>query len=356
MTDSAAQHDLLALRVIDANLNRAREALRVMEDFARFALDDAILSKSAKQLRHDLQAALPATLSAALPAARGIRDDVGRDISTDSEQRRNDVHAVVIASAKRLSEALRSLEEYGKTMDAAAAGRFEALRYRGYELEQALALRTSPGAARMRDTRLYVIVTEALCRHNWFETAKATLAGGADCLQLREKSLPDAELLQRATRLAALCRQHGKIFIVNDRPDIARLSHADGVHVGQDDVSVSQARQIVGADAIVGISTHNDAQIREAIAATPSYIAVGPMFDTSTKPQDHLAGPDTLALARSLTSLPLVAIGGIAAHNAASLQAVADCCLCACSAIVGAEDVRAATRRFLAQPHGIVET
>jgi thiamine-phosphate pyrophosphorylase len=196
---------------------------------------------------------------------------------------------------------------------------------------------------RLRNARLYILITESLCRFGWFETAAEVLAGGADVLQLREKALPDRELLRRARRLAALCREYDAVCIINDRPDIALLCGADGVHLGQDDVTVAQARRIVPAEAILGISTHTLEQAKEAVAAAPDYLAVGPMFATSTKPQDHIAGPETLAAVQRQCSLPLVAIGGIDQTNAPTVLAAAPCCLCVCRAVVSHPDPRAAT-------------
>lgn len=334
-----------ALRILDANLNRAREALRVMEEFARFVLDDATMTTEIKQARHDLAAAIPAAVDADAIRRREIETDVGREICTPSEYARADARGVAIAAGKRLSEALRVIEEYGKTIDPAFAARVERIRYRGYELERRLAI-TATARDRFGHVRLYVLITEALCRRDWFETARAAIDGGADCLQLREKNLADRGLLVRAKRLASLCRERGVLFIMNDRPDIAALANADGVHLGQDDLPVSAARRILPASAIVGVSTHTVEQVRDAIAQAPDYIAVGPMFPSSTKPQDHIAGPETLAAARSLTGLPLAAIGAIDANNAAQVLAAAPCALCVSSAVLADSDPRAVCRQL----------
>ncbi|UCF34926.1 MAG: thiamine phosphate synthase [Phycisphaerales bacterium] len=332
-------------RIIDANLNRAREALRVMEDFARFALDDATLSQAIKDLRHALAAAIPDSLVDRLLPSRDIVHDAGRDIQTEREYRRASTGDVALAAGKRLSEALRAIEEYGKIVDATFGASVETLRYRGYELEQRLGLHVQ-ARQRFGHCRLYVLISEALCAGDWFEAAQAALRGGADCLQLREKDLPDRELLARTERLVKLCHDHDALFIMNDRPDLALLCHADGVHVGQDDLPVEQARRIAGADLIIGVSTHTKAQLAEAIEAAPDYVAVGPMFDSPTKPQDHIAGPSTLAYARSITGLPLVAIGGINESNVGDVCSAGLCCIGVCSAVIGHADIEAAARRL----------
>ena len=377
-------------RILDANFNRSREALRVMEEFARFVLDDSSLTQALKSARHDLTAALWRIRSAAntdsptitapegprnvatggaqrnpwitdsgnVPAPvgaeetnlvlhRDIVNDVGATITTLTEaQRRNEIE-VLSAACKRLTESLRALEEYGKILDPTFATTVEQLRYRGYELERRL-FATLRAREKFATVRVYVLITESLCSGDWFKTALAALSGGADCIQLREKNLPDRELLERAKRLAQLCRDMEKIFIVNDRPDIAVAANAHGVHLGQDDLPVAAARRILPARMIVGLSTHTIEQVDEAIALAPDYIAIGPMFDSSTKSQPHIAGPALLAEARIRTALPLTAIGGIEQENIPTVLAAAPACICVCRAIIAQPDPAAAAKRLRA--------
>lgn len=340
-------------RVLDANFNRAREGLRVMEDYARFVLDDGALTADLKEARHELAACLRRLEGArrdpegmrALVEARDIVGDVGAELTTPAESRRESAESVATAAGKRVSEALRSLEEFGKTVDADFAAGIEKLRYRGYELERRIALAVR-AKERFGAVKLYVLLTASLCRHDWMATAAAVLRGGADAIQLREKALPDAELLARAAKLAMLCRERGAMLIINDRPDVAVACGADGVHVGQEDLPVAAVRHVVPARFVVGVSTHTSAQVREAAAQAPDYIAVGPMFDSPTKPQPHVAGPATLGEARRITSVPLVAIGGITRANAESVLATAPVCLCVCQDIIAQDEPEARTRAF----------
>ena len=329
-----------ASRIIDANSNRAREALRVMEEYARFVLDDAALTEATKALRHELADTVKG-FSHDLTASRDTAGDVGTGITSPAEAQRADARDVVTAAAKRLTEALRAIEEYGKTLHAESAAAMEQLRYRAYELEKRFDRRLRPAGA-WDAVRLYVLITESLCSNDWLATASAALDGGADCLQLREKGLDDAELLDRARKLADLCHQRGALCIVNNRPDIAVLSSADGVHLGQDDLPVSAARRIVGPDRIIGRSTHTMEQASAALTQSPDYIAVGPMFESGTKPQSHVAGPATFAEVRRLTSLPLVAIGGIDGDNLDALLAVGCRCICVCHSVIAQSDPRQA--------------
>ena len=334
------------LRILDANFNRAREALRVIEDYARFVLNDAALTAETKALRHELAAAVREHLpDREMLRARDTPGDVGTALTTASEQMRGSARDAVAAATKRLAEALRVLEEYGKTASPVFAAGVEALRYRSYTLETRVLLR-GERHTRMRDARLYVLITENLCHGDWLETVRQTAEAGADCIQLREKDLPDGELLRRAQAVAAVCRETDTLFLVNDRPDVARLAGADGVHLGPDDLPVAAARRIVGQELLIGLSTHTTAQVDDALRQAPDYVAVGPMFESTTKPQDHIAGPELLRYAAERAELPLVCIGGINETNAAQLREIGRPCLAVCSAIIAHPDPAAAVHRL----------
>jgi thiamine-phosphate pyrophosphorylase len=334
------------LRIVDVNLNRAREALRVIEDYARFALDDADAATAVKRCRHRLQEIATGFGTRELLGARDIVSDVGRDAKTTAELQRQTPESVVQAAFGRLAEAARSLGEYGKLSAPQAAAAAESLRYAGYELEQRIVLR---GGLRtqFRAVRLYVLLTASLCRGDWLKTADAAMDGGAGCLQLREPQLPDAELLARARKLRELTLRRGVLLAVNNRPDIARLARADIVHVGQDDLTVPEARRIAGAAVLVGKSTHTPEQFEAALAEEPDYVAVGPMFQSGTKPQEHIAGPQTLGQAARRTELPLVAIGGLTAENLSDSVAAGASCVAVCAAVIQAVDPQCAARAIV---------
>lgn len=333
-------------RIIDANLNRSREALRVMEEYARFALNDPAGCEAIKRLRHELAAVTQGFALDELLAARNTMGDVGTQISTESESARGDARSVFVAAAKRLPEALRAIEEYGKTANRALARQVEAIRYRAYDVEQRILMR-GERSARFARVRLYVIITASLCRGDWLSCARAAIRGGAGCLQLREKGMDDGELLKRARLLVELCRDSGVLSIINDRPDLAVLADADGVHVGQTDLALNEARRIVGPDRLIGISTHTTEQLNAALVSEPDYVAVGPMFDSRTKPQSHVPGPSLLTEAVGRTRLPVVPIGGITADHLGAIAAAGGQCVCVCSAVIGAEDVEQAARSLM---------
>jgi thiamine-phosphate pyrophosphorylase len=206
------------------------------------------------------------------------------------------------------------LEEFGKLFASEFGREFETLRYQAYTLERALFI-----GARSKEwlssSRLYVLLTGSQCQAALDWTIERAVAGGVDIVQLREKTLSDRELLARARNVRSWTRKAGALFIVNDRPDIARLAEADGVHLGQDDITVKDARKILGADALIGMSTHTLEQVRQAVLDGADYLGIGPVFPSKTKTFEHFPGLEFIAQAVAETSLPAFALGGIAPAN-----------------------------------------
>src|SRR5260370_16546221 len=195
-------------RILDAAANRAREGLRVLEDYCRFALDDAFLTAELKRLRHDLAEALSALPANLLLQARATLQDVGTEITTAREQDRRSLDDVANAGMKRLQEALRSLEEFGKLASADLGRALEAIRYRAYTLERALLLGMS-ARRRLAEARLLVLVSESRCRPSLSGTIHEAAAGGAQIIQLRDTDLDDRALLERARAVRTCTRMLG---------------------------------------------------------------------------------------------------------------------------------------------------
>jgi len=325
-------------RILDAATNRAAEALRVIEDAARFLLDDRALTEELKRLRHDVRALAPAT------ASRDTTNDVGTDVSTESELTRATARSVVEAACKRLQESLRSLEEWNKlpplSLGETAASSYESMRYRAYTLEQRLldALPRPFGG-----WRLCLLLTESLCARPWLDVARAAIDAGADCAQLREKDLDDRELLARARALVEL----GVDIVVNDRPDVALAAGARGVHLGQTDLPLDDVRAIVGERLLIGVSTSNLDEARAAAGA--DYCGVGPMFSSTTKAKPSLSNPGYLSeyLAQEPSLPPALAISGVTPGTMPALVEAAGgraFGVAVSSHICSAEDPGAATR------------
>ena len=337
-----ARPDGPVLRLLDANANRAREALRVLEDYARFVLDDRDLSAALKEIRHEFAGATRGFVENAI-LHRDTPGDVGTATKTQAETTRADLADVVTAAGKRLGEALRSVEEFLKTRCPADAAKVESLRYRFYDIEHRLAftLRAAPG--RLASLRLYVLITESVCRIPWPQAAAQAILGGADCLQLREKDLEGGELLRRATQLVQLCRTHNVPCIINDRPDVAALCGADGVHVGQDDLPAREVRRLLGPDKLLGVSTHNVEQARRAVLDGADYVGIGPVFRSPTKPRDFVAGLEVAReVALAVPQIPAVAIAGIDAGNVDEVLRTGVRAVAVTSGVLSAQDVRGA--------------
>lgn len=310
------QHErMAALRIMDANLNRAAEGLRVIEEYARFALDDSGLVERCKFLRHRLIVSLKARKSGMdFLSARDTAGDVGCQIGTSTEYQRTNLADVVQASFQRVQQALRSIEEYGKTIDPELARELESLRYDAYTLQRQI-VRSTPRTAQIQSARLYVLVDGGASDTDFVEKVTRLIEAAVDVIQLRDKSLDDRTLLSRAKTLARLTRGTDTLFIMNDRPDLAALAHADGVHVGQEELPVSEVRKIVGPDLLIGVSTHNIEQARQALADGADYIGCGPTFPSQTKSFDHYPGLDFLRQVAAEIKLPAFAIGGITLEN-----------------------------------------
>ncbi|HEU5061870.1 MAG TPA: thiamine phosphate synthase [Solirubrobacterales bacterium] len=194
---------------------------------------------------------------------------------------------------------------------------------------------------RLRTARLY-FVCEARPQTDLESLLRAALTGGADIVQLREKELGRAEIERAAATFRRIADTFSALFILNDDPELARICDADGVHVGQDDVSAEQARELLGPDAIVGLSTHSEEQIAASAERPVDYISVGPIWETPTKEGRPGVGLELISHAVENAPHPFFAIGGIDTANAAEVVGAGAERLCAVRAIRDAADPEAA--------------
>lgn len=305
-------------RILDVNANRVRESLRILDDYCRFVLEDEFLTREVKSLRHEFVNVVQAFPERMLLASRETRRDVGTEIALDSEYFRKSPRHLARVNLKRLQESLRSLEEYAKMVSETAPRELEQLRYRTYTLEKML-LSGSDVRDKLSEVRLYLLLSSSQCVASLEWTIQQAVAGGVQMVQLREKNLPDGELLQRARRVRKVTRELDVLFILNDRPDLARLVEADGVHLGQDDLPLMEARKIVGSEMLIGISTHHLEQVQAAIRDGASYLGVGPTFPSTTKQFEEFAGLRFVEEVSRETTLPWFAIGGV---NGSTIDAV----------------------------------
>ncbi len=332
------------MRIVDANLNRASEAARVIEDIARFHLSSAPLAGESKQLRHDIREA-PTEIGASRAALCQARDSEGDVAASQVRSGRNGLLSVATANFSRLQEAFRVLEEVSHDPSKV----FSDLRYRTYTLEKKvirLLARRKPEV--LAGPCVCVIVTRQMVAgraalSDPMEFIESVIAGGAGMIQLREKSLSDREFKEYAAAAHQVTSKAGALLVVNDRTDIACAVDADGVHVGQDDLSAEEARRIVGDDMIVGASTHSEEEIRRACLAGADYVGFGPVFETETKKGVGPAvSPDALQTAQKASSVPVYAIGGIGPENVCHIRKAGARCIAVCGAAVSADDPAAA--------------
>jgi thiamine-phosphate pyrophosphorylase len=334
-------------RLIDANLNRMNEGLRVLEDIARFLLDDATLSARLKSLRHQLTID-DASLKRDLLSARESAQDVGAFAEAEGEAQREDIPTILSANAKRVEESLRVLEEFAKLPDSGLeSARFKEARFALYEIERELTARVLRREKRV--SGLYLILDiDVLGDRDELDVAEKAIKGGAKVVQLRDKRRAKGQLLSRARELKALCARFNVLFIVNDYPDIAIACDADGLHVGPDDLPVSVARQLLPIDKILGRSARTLEVALQAQADGADYIAVGSLYPTASKTDTELVGLETLRQIKEAIALPIVAIGGINADNVADVAAAGADSVAVINAVLGAENVEEAAR-LLAQ-------
>ena len=336
-----------AYRLLDAAANRVREGIRVVEDYVRFGRDDRGLTTSLKEWRHEFSRLMGKVSESALLAARDTVADVGTTVRTRHELTRDTLSDVIRAALKRAQEGMRTVEETAKVIHPELAEPFGQLRYQLYTFEKWI-LRGDQARERLAGRPLYLLLTEALCHHGSGPALKGALAGGVGIVQIREKSLPDRQLLAHARRIREWTREADCLLIMNDRPDLALLCEADGVHVGQDELAVRDARRIVGPDRLVGVSTHS---VDEALAAArdgADYIGVGPVFPSTTKQFEAFVGLDLVRAVSLATSLPAYAIGGIHSGNIADVVRAGARGVAVSAALCGAEDPQAAAKSLRA--------
>jgi thiamine-phosphate pyrophosphorylase len=341
--DGMTMPNVPLFRILDANLDRAREGLRVIEEWCRFGLNRTELAGLCKQMRQELgQWHQPE-----FRWARNTPGDVGTGLTHTQEQTRVDISAVLQANLCRVQEALRVLEEYGKVYDPAMGVACKQMRYQIYTLESELLF--PERFQLLRQAKLYLVTSpvEALSA-----TVELALKGGVKLIQYRDKDSDDPVRLGRAEQLRSLCRQYQALFIVNDRVDIALAVDADGVHLGQEDLPVDMARQLLGPQKLIGRSTTNAAELARAMEEGVDYIGVGPVYATPTKTNKAVAGLEYVRYAATHCTLPWFAIGGIDAQNLPQVMEAGAQRVAVVRAIMQVSDPTLATQQLLEQIDG----
>jgi thiamine-phosphate pyrophosphorylase len=197
-----------------------------------------------------------------------------------------------------------------------------------------------------RQARLTAASLYLVCDAIEDDRLEAALRGGVDIVQLRMKDAEDAAVLEAAARFKSMTAEHGALFLINDRPDLALQADADGVHVGQDDISAGEARAVIGPDRILGLSTHTAQDVDGVRSDTIDYIGVGPVYATPTKPGRPAVGCELVSYAAQHATVPFFAIGGINRSNVAAVIAAGANRLAVVRAIGDADDPQQAAREL----------
>lgn len=304
-------------RIIDANLNRVTEALRVLEELTRFKFNNIELSSYLKNQRHEI-CKIQDLYYDDLLKYRNSEQDIGINIDNPTKivnLHKNNINLVFKANIKRLQQGLRVLSEY----DIENNHLYEHIRYKSYEIEKQIwgLLKMDIKKYLLKDKKLYLVTNSDKFNSDdeFLDAVASSLKGGVDIVQLREKNANAKRIIELGLKIRELTSLYNALFIVNDRVDIAKIVNADGVHLGQDDIDINTAREILGSDKIVGISTHCKDDAKRAIEAEADYIGVGPVFETPTKPGRKAAGLDYLKFVSKNYSIPFFAIGGINEQN-----------------------------------------
>lgn len=298
-------------RIIDVNINRSTEALRALEEIARFYLDNKETCEKLKKIRHFVCSFFDNNYDELLKS-RDTVNDVGVDIKNPTKENRTlNIENIFKSNIKRLQQSLRMLAEYGNLPDS--------LRYESYTIEKEMfeELKMNIKKYLLDKRKLYLVTNSDAFKSDgeFLDRVALALKNGVDIIQLREKNRPAKETIELGYKIRELASNFNALFIVNDRIDIAKIVKADGVHLGQDDISLKTAREILGDEFIIGISTHCPDDAIKAQKDGADYIGVGPVFKTPTKPGRIPVGLEYVKWASENINIPFFAIGSIEPDN-----------------------------------------
>jgi thiamine-phosphate pyrophosphorylase len=337
------------LRLVDASLNRTAEGLRYLEDISRFLLNDAEITRRLKSLRHEVVAS-EWEFQKSLIDARDAAGDVGAGIQTPDQEKPRDLLSSIVANARRVQEALRTIEEFSKVVSLSPSltpKKLEQARFELYTIEKAILGRLLRKNRAENVRGVYVIIdTQSLNGREHVEVTRQVIKGGARVIQLRDKTHDRGELLPIALEMKQTCQEGKALFFINDYTDLALAAKADGVHIGQTDLPVAVVRKLVPLDMLIGCSVYDVKQAIKARAEGADYVAVGAIYPTPTK-ESVVVGLEALRRVKAAVTLPVVAIGGITADNAEDVQAAGADAICVISAVLGARSPEAATRKLV---------
>lgn len=322
-------------RIIDANLNRVSEGLRVIEDIERFIFEDEETSKKLREIRHKVRKNFT---SKELIINRNSIQDIGLNISkTSTLDRKENIETLLLSNFKRVEEGLRSIEENLKIAGHYEVSKiYEDLRFQIYNIEKIIMTKI-----KIPRTDIYAILGEDFSNgKDNTQIVKELIDANVKLIQYREKNKNKKEKYEQCKIIRQMTKKSGVTFIVNDDLDIALAINADGIHIGQEDMPIEQVKNIA-PNMIVGLSTHNEEQAKEAVKKGADYIGVGPIFNTNTKENvEKSKGLEYLKWVSENIGIPYVAIGGIKEENILLAKNYGANCFAMISEIVGAKNIK----------------
>jgi thiamine-phosphate pyrophosphorylase len=336
------------LRIMDASLNRIGEGLRVLEEYARFSLNDTALTQQLKNLRHRL-VRVDAKLQTKLIRGRDAAGDIGADMEVPGESKQRDAAGAISANARRAQESLRVMEEIARDPDLDLdTNIYKQARFELYTIEKELLARLLRQDKLKHVSGLYVVLdTGFLKGRSLAHVAIEIIRGGAKVIQLRSKESTIKDFLARAEELRDICAPHQVLCIVNDSLEVAIASDADGLHIGQEDLPAAIARRLLPVDKILGCSARTLEEAKKARADGADYLGIGPVFPTTSKETTEAIGTDALREIRRALDIPLVAIGGINEGNIKTVFKAGVDAAAVISAVMSADDAEKATRQLI---------
>ena len=307
--------ELRIFQIIDANLDRAREGLRVLEDWARFALGSEHLVIKIKNFRQ----ILGKNHLEMYKKSRNYIEDQCKGLSHVEQINRKSPDKIISCNSARVQESLRVIEEFSRNHNKELSKVASKIRYEVYTLEIELLNFNYRKIAEsiISENSLYAITDQ---KENLLEIIEKILLAGVKIIQYRFKNGTDKNHLKEAIQIKSLCKKYNSLLIINDRIDIALASNADGIHLGQDDIDITTARKLIGSSKIIGVTANNQTDINNAIKNGCDYIGVGPVFQTFTKKNKEPLGIEKIKDLTKEIKIPWFAIGGINKENISSLK------------------------------------
>ena len=307
--------DLRIYQIIDANLDRAREGLRVLEDWARFGLGKEKYVEKIKNFRQ----ILGKNHLEVYKQSRNHIEDKCKGLTHQEQINRKTSEQIISSNSARVQEALRVIEEFSRLNNNELSKIASEIRYEIYALEiNLLSLSKFKKAAEiLKDNDLYVITSQ---KENLLEIIEDLLIAGVKIIQYRFKEGTDKDHLKEAIQIKNLCKKYNSLFIINDRIDIALASNADGIHLGQNDLDLKTARKLLGHSKIIGISANNEIDISNSIKDGCDYIGIGPVFETATKKNKKPIGIERIKTLTKDLNTTWFAIGGVTTKNISYLK------------------------------------